>query len=51
MTEQTLAATVESPQELARGFSRYQSGLVALLASSSSPSFSISSSCRRSAPS
>jgi predicted MFS family arabinose efflux permease len=32
MTEQTLAATVESPQELARGFSRYQSGLVALLA-------------------
>ena len=32
MTEQTLAALVENRQELARGFSRYQSGLVALLA-------------------
>jgi len=32
MTEQTLAASVENHQELARGFSRYQSGLVALLA-------------------
>jgi predicted MFS family arabinose efflux permease len=32
MTEQTLAAPVENQQELARGFSRYQSGLVALLA-------------------
>jgi predicted MFS family arabinose efflux permease len=32
MTEQTLAASVENQQELARGFSRYQSGLVALLA-------------------
>jgi len=31
MTEQTLAASVENQQE-ARGFSRYQSGLVALLA-------------------
>jgi predicted MFS family arabinose efflux permease len=32
MTEQTLAASVENRQELAHGFSRYQSGLVALLA-------------------
>jgi predicted MFS family arabinose efflux permease len=32
MTEQTLAASVENREELARGFSRYQSGLVALLA-------------------
>jgi len=32
MTEQTLAAPIENQQELARGFSRYQSGLVALLA-------------------
>jgi predicted MFS family arabinose efflux permease len=32
MTEQSLAASVENQQELARGFSRYQSGLVALLA-------------------
>jgi predicted MFS family arabinose efflux permease len=32
MTEQTVAAPIENQQELARGFSRYQSGLVALLA-------------------
>jgi predicted MFS family arabinose efflux permease len=32
MTEQTLAAGIEDQQELERGFSRYQSGLVALLA-------------------
>jgi predicted MFS family arabinose efflux permease len=32
MTEQTVAAPIDTPQELARGFSRYQSGLVALLA-------------------
>jgi predicted MFS family arabinose efflux permease len=32
MTEQTLAAPIESDLELQRGFSRYQSGVVALLA-------------------
>src|ERR1700743_1502245 len=32
MTEQTLAGPGQAQQELARGFSRYQSGLVALLA-------------------
>jgi predicted MFS family arabinose efflux permease len=32
MTEQTLAAPIDVPQEAARGFSRYQSILVALLA-------------------
>ena len=32
MTEQTLAAPIDEPQELATGFSRYQSSLVALLA-------------------
>jgi predicted MFS family arabinose efflux permease len=32
MTEQTLAAPIADQQELARGFSRYQSALVALLA-------------------
>jgi predicted MFS family arabinose efflux permease len=31
MTEQTLAPSIEKQPELARGFSRYQSGLVALL--------------------
>jgi predicted MFS family arabinose efflux permease len=32
MTEQALAAPIDEKQELQRGFSRYQSGLVALLA-------------------
>ena len=32
MTEQTLAVSIDEQQELARGFSRYQSRLVALLA-------------------
>lgn len=32
MTEQTLAAPIDAPQEASRGFSRYQSILVALLA-------------------
>jgi predicted MFS family arabinose efflux permease len=32
MTQRTLTAAIEEPQELERGFSRYQSGLVALLA-------------------
>ena len=32
MTEQTLAAPINDPQEQQRGFSRYQSLLVALLA-------------------
>src|SRR5215475_3414249 len=32
MTQQTLAASTDKQQELERGFSRYQSGLVALLA-------------------
>ena len=32
MTEQTLAAPIDAPQEASRGFSRYQSTLVALLA-------------------
>src|SRR5271156_2641904 len=32
MTEQTLAAAIDDQQDLARGFSRYQSALVALLA-------------------
>jgi predicted MFS family arabinose efflux permease len=32
MTEQTLAAPIDDDRELERGFSRYQSGLVALLA-------------------
>ncbi len=32
MSEQTLAAAIDDEQELERGFSRYQSGLVALLA-------------------
>jgi predicted MFS family arabinose efflux permease len=32
MTEQTLAAPIDDPQELQRGFSRYQSFLVAVLA-------------------
>src|SRR5579872_1813951 len=32
MTEQTLAAPIENDLELQRGFSRYQSGVVALLA-------------------
>src|SRR6202167_6452172 len=32
MTEQTVAAPIDTPQELARGFSRYQSALIALLA-------------------
>jgi predicted MFS family arabinose efflux permease len=32
MSEQTLAAPIDDEQELERGFSRYQSGLVALLA-------------------
>jgi predicted MFS family arabinose efflux permease len=32
MTEQTLAAPIDNPQELERGFSRYQSILIALLA-------------------
>src|ERR1700742_5213945 len=32
MTEKTLAAPIESDLELQRGFSRYQSGVVALLA-------------------
>src|SRR5262245_4908171 len=32
MTEQALPAPIDDKQELQRGFSRYQSGLVALLA-------------------